>query len=69
MRLLYRAVRPFAAKAAISGRERQFVLDETFFVDSGRTGASVLIDADEFLFAVDRTTFQSCCVFRGESSV
>jgi hypothetical protein len=69
MMLLYRVVRPFAASAAISGRERQFMPDETFSVDSGQTGVSVLINAGEFLFAVDSTTFQTCCVFQGESSV
>lgn len=69
MMLLYRVVRPFAASAAISGRERQFMPDETFFVVSGQTGASLLINADEFLFAVDSTTFRTCCVFQGEGSV
>ena len=69
MKLLYRVVQPFKASAAISGRERQFVPDETFFVDSGQTGASLLINTDEFLFSVDRATFQTCCVFQGEGSV
>jgi hypothetical protein len=69
MKLLYRVVRPFQANAAISSRERQFVPNETCFVDSGQTGATLLIDADAFLFYVDRATFQSCCVFQGEASV
>jgi len=69
MKLLYRVVRPFRAKAAIFGRERQFVPDETFFVDSEQTGTSVLINTDEFLFSVDRASFQSCRVFQGEASV
>jgi hypothetical protein len=69
MKLLYRVVRPFQAKAAISGRERQFVPDETFSMDSGQEGAIMLIDADEFLFSVERSTLKSCCVFQGEASV
>jgi hypothetical protein len=69
MKLLYCVVRSFAARSAISGRERQFMPEETFSVDSGQTGASLLINADEFLFAVDRTTFQNCCVFQGEVAV
>lgn len=69
MKLFYRVVRPFQARAAISGRERQFIPDETFYMDSGQTGATLLIDADEFFFSVDRITFRSCCVFQGEASV
>jgi hypothetical protein len=69
MKLRYRVVRRFAARAAISGRERQFMPDETFSMDSGQTGVSVLINADEFSFAVDSTTFETCCVCQGERSV
>jgi hypothetical protein len=68
MSLLYRVVRPFTARAAISARERKFVPGETFFVDSGQTGAEVLINADDFLFIVDAATFRTCCAFQGEGS-
>jgi len=68
MQLLYRVVRPFAAKAAISGRQREFVPGETFFVDSGQADESVLINADEFLYIVNNVTFQTCCIFQGEGS-
>jgi hypothetical protein len=42
--LLFRAARPFADRAAISDRERQFIRDDTFFVDSGQTGTYALIE-------------------------
>lgn len=42
--LLCRVARPFAARAAISGRERQFIPDDAFFVNSGQTCGSVLIE-------------------------
>jgi hypothetical protein len=68
MPLLYRVIRPFTARAAISARVRNFDPGETFFVDSGQTGAEVLINADESLFVVDTAPFQACCVFQGEGS-
>jgi len=42
--LLFRVVRPFAARAAISGREHLFMPDDTFLVDSAQAGTSALIE-------------------------
>jgi len=62
---LYRADQPFNAKAAISGRMRQFQPGETFLCDPSQTGPIVVIEADEFLFLIERPTFEACCRFQG----
>lgn len=65
MKNLYTVVRPFTAKAAISGRKRQFQPGETFLCDPTGDDARIVIEADEFLFFVDRSTFNTCATFKG----
>lgn len=66
MTLLYGVIRPFKAMTAISGRERQFQLGETFLYDTGQAGTTVTIEADKSLFLVERSIFETYCTFKGE---
>ncbi|HXX21105.1 MAG TPA: hypothetical protein VEJ46_17010 [Candidatus Acidoferrum sp.] len=65
MKGLYSVAEPFKAMTAVSGRERQFRLGESFLCDPEQNDAKVVIEFDEFLFLVDRSTFEACCVFKG----
>jgi hypothetical protein len=66
METLYKVIRPFKAMTGISGRERQFLLGETFVCDPALPGETITIEADEFLFLVDRATFKTCCKWKNE---
>jgi len=68
MTLLYSVIQPFKAMTPISGRERQFQPGETFLYDTGQTGAIITIEVDKSLFLVDRSIFETCCTFKGESA-
>lgn len=65
MKQLYNVIQPFTARAAISGREREFQLGETFLCDPAQAGADIVIEADEFLFLVERSTWAACSKFKG----
>ena len=69
MKNAYIVIQPFLATAAISGRKRQFLLGETLFCDPAVSGETVIIEADEFLFLTDRSSFKACCQWKNEGFV
>jgi hypothetical protein len=51
----------------ISGRDSEFRVGKIILFESTQTGTEVLIEADEYLFVVDRRTLETCCAFEGGS--
>jgi hypothetical protein len=62
----YSVVKAFRTTTAISGRERQFKPGDTFLCDAALPGETVIVEADEFLFIVDRATFNAYCKWKNE---
>jgi hypothetical protein len=65
----YSVIKTFRATTAISGRERQFEPGETVLCDPALPGETVIVEADEFLFVVDRATFNACCKWKNEGTL
>ena len=64
MTLAYSVTREFYGTNAISGRVRRFKLGETLACDVNQSSdAHVTLEIDSTLFLVERSIFDTCCVY------
>jgi hypothetical protein len=62
----YEVVQGFVAAEAICAREHQFKPGDIIACEMHQHGNSIVIEFDTTFFLVDRSVFNSCCMFRNE---
>lgn len=66
MTLQYNVLQAFEATEPISQRKHRFEPGTVVTCDTGRRGATLLIEAGTKFFLVDRSIFTACCEFKNE---